>query len=290
MSPIYPLLEVVVGGLSFISTLWLFKEYAHIHPDRKNFPLKMVLILVLSTLFQAGIIFSIPYIHPTPVSCTSIRYVFLANNIFSLLWPTILAVYIAIYTYSYDQIQAKRFVIKSFLLILILSTTLPSIDLLKNREPNSLVFNTLGLCNIRFNNEQGLELFAYIQSGLMIVSFLIIIICSIKVKNISTKSALLHNGPQQTNPRFFIWYPLALAVSYIPFILHMLFFRLTAYDQLMGSVWRLVCHFAPTLIALVYLKMKRAIRKEKRRLASIATTCFTTAHNRLTQDFLYGTP
>ena len=126
MSPIYPFLEVAVGGVSFLSTLWLFKEYAHIHPDRKNFPLKMILILVLSTLFQASIIFAIPYIQPTPLSCTSVRYVYLANNVFSLLWPTTLAIYIAIYTYNYEQVQAKRFVLKSFLLILILSAGLPS--------------------------------------------------------------------------------------------------------------------------------------------------------------------
>jgi len=118
-------LNFFTGGVSFVGCGWLLSEYAHTHPDRKVFPLKMVLILSLTTFFQSCTMLIIPFFGMTLDDCKSIRFISLSFMIFSIMWSGVLALFIGKYGYNSQAIEGKNLVLKLFMLCLIACLAFP---------------------------------------------------------------------------------------------------------------------------------------------------------------------
>jgi len=129
--------------------------------------------------------------------------------------------------------------------------------------------NLQKVCDIYFLELPIFDFTRSIQAVVLILTIAITIVSHSQVKKSAKNTALLLSLKHGINPKFYMWFPIALQICYVPLLLHLFLFKIDFIFNITGSIWRSLHTAIPTVILIVYLKMRRAIKKEKRRLASI---------------------
>jgi len=262
--------STITAFLSLFACIWLLSTIRHIHPQRRSFPLKMIFVLGVSDLIQAIdslIYFAIEYIHPVNgrAVCEITEYPFWISAFFSLFWSTTLSVFTARGMFSSKSLLAESK--KAFYLVIsggaLLSTIviLPLIKDFYSFYPNDE-------CHFEFKppmvfvNFAVLFLFPLTALAVTVICYIIVAVGLRKASSDTIKHWMI-------KPSYLMWYPASQLVLYIPYIIAGF---CVIYDHSLPNTldlaWRACLHSSGLINSIVFLKMRRDIKKTKKEESS----------------------
>lgn len=93
---VFNIFLAVASVLSFSACTWLFGSYAHVHPQRRSIPLRMILILASSDFLQSLASLLNIFVGTDKSTCEAFQYIFTFATIQSLFWSSTLALFSAL--------------------------------------------------------------------------------------------------------------------------------------------------------------------------------------------------
>ena len=118
-------LSFITGLISLLSGIWLVSAYKYIHPDKKYFPLKTIIILACFGILQSITTLLDPILPVSSTFCGFNLYMFLVSTYFAISWSVIIAIYSLRYLHMPESQKSISYTLIGFLLCLIGSACFP---------------------------------------------------------------------------------------------------------------------------------------------------------------------
>jgi len=144
------------------------------------------------------------------------------------------------------------------------------------------------VCDIYIEKIPSFDMTRFMQAGLLVLTMIITAVGHQQVKNSAKINSLFASLRQGINPKYYLWFPIALQITYLFFIVHLLLFKFQRLYNITGFIWRTFHPMTSAIISIVYIKMRNTIKREKRRLASIDSG-IGSKPDRLSKISLFGT-